>query len=110
MANALSPYYRNSGSLLRHQGAAHRACHLTTMRAAIVEAFKPSIVSFHFGLPPEPLLCRVKASGAAILASATTVDEARWLERRGVDAVVAQGLEAGGRRARSPSNRRTQTA
>jgi nitronate monooxygenase len=49
-------------------------------------------------LPPADLLARVKASGAKILSSATTVEEARWLEARGVDAIIAQGLEAGGHR------------
>ena len=56
------------------------------------------MVSFHYGLPDEPLLERVRATGARILSSATTVDEALWLEQRGVDAVIAQGLEAGGHR------------
>jgi len=55
-------------------------------------------VSFHFGLPSAGLLARVKATGAAILSSATTVEEARWLEAHGVDAIIAQGLEAGGHR------------
>jgi nitronate monooxygenase len=63
---------------------------------ATVEELKPKIVSFHYGLPPEPLLKRVKASGAIVLSSATTVAEARWLEQRGVDAIIAQGFEAGG--------------
>ena len=66
--------------------------------AAILEDMRPPVVSFHFGLPAEPLLERVRATGATILASATTVDEARWLESRGVDAVIAQGVEAGGHR------------
>jgi nitronate monooxygenase len=66
--------------------------------AAILEDLRPPIVSFHFGLPAEPLLQRVRATGAKILASATTVDEARWLESRGVDAIIAQGVEAGGHR------------
>jgi nitronate monooxygenase len=60
--------------------------------------FKPAVVSFHFGLPSPELLARVKGWGAKILSSATTVDEARWLEARGVDAIIAQGLEAGGHR------------
>ncbi|HSR05885.1 MAG TPA: nitronate monooxygenase [Bryobacteraceae bacterium] len=64
----------------------------------LVEQFKPEVVSFHFGLPDPALLARVKASGAKILSSATTVDEALWLERRGCDAIVAQGSEAGGHR------------
>jgi nitronate monooxygenase len=66
--------------------------------AEVVEATRPSVVSFHFGLPDGPLLARVKAAGARIYASATTVAEARWLEARGVDAVIAQGAEAGGHR------------
>lgn len=66
--------------------------------AALVERFRPAVVSFHFGLPDEALLARVRATGALILSSATTVDEARWLAARGVDAVIAQGLEAGGHR------------
>ena len=60
--------------------------------------FKPAVVSFHFGLPAEDLLARVRGWGAKILSSATTVDEARWLEARGVDAIIAQGIEAGGHR------------
>ena len=66
--------------------------------ADALAAFAPPVVSFHFGLPAEPLLARVRAWGAKILSSATTVDEARWLEARGVDAIIAQGVEAGGHR------------
>jgi len=65
---------------------------------ALVEEFKPAVVSFHFGLPAAPLLARVRAAGARILSSATTVDEALWLQAQGVDAIIAQGLEAGGHR------------
>jgi nitronate monooxygenase len=64
----------------------------------VLAEFKPAVVSFHFGLPPEELLARVRGLGAKILCSATTVEEAGWLEARGVDAVIAQGLEAGGHR------------
>ena len=56
------------------------------------------MVSFHFGLPAEPLVDRVRATGATVLSSATTVAEARWLAERGCDAVIAQGAEAGGHR------------
>jgi nitronate monooxygenase len=55
-------------------------------------------VSFHFGLPSDELLAQVRAMGSKILASATTVDEARFLEAHGVDAIIAQGIEAGGHR------------
>ena len=65
---------------------------------AVVEETRPPVVSFHFGLPEAGLLQRVRATGAMILSSATTVEEARWLEARGVDAIIAQGNEAGGHR------------
>jgi nitronate monooxygenase len=66
--------------------------------ADVLEEFRPPVVSFHFGLPSDGLLARVKSWGSTVLSSATTVDEARWLEARGADAVIAQGLEAGGHR------------
>lgn len=61
-----------------------------------VEEVRPELVSFHFGLPPAPLLERVRAAGATLIANATTLQEAAWLKERGVDAIVAQGWEAGG--------------
>lgn len=66
--------------------------------ADVLDEFKPQVVSFHFGLPPDHLLGRVRKIGAKIFSSATTVEEAIWLESNGVDAVIAQGLEAGGHR------------
>ncbi len=66
--------------------------------ADVVEPFAPPVVSFHFGLPAPNLLERVKSWGSRVLSSATTVEEALWLEAHGVDAVIAQGLEAGGHR------------
>uniref|UniRef100_Q07L89 Nitronate monooxygenase n=1 Tax=Rhodopseudomonas palustris (strain BisA53) TaxID=316055 RepID=Q07L89_RHOP5 len=65
---------------------------------ALVEELKPEVVSFHFGLPPRELLDRVKAAGCKVIASATIVREAIWLEEHGVDAIIAQGAEAGGHR------------
>ncbi len=65
---------------------------------AVVEEFRPQVVSFHFGLPEKKLLDRVKATGAKVIGSATTVAEAVWLEQQGCDAVIAQGVEAGGHR------------
>ena len=64
----------------------------------LVEEFQPEVVSFHFGLPDKNLLQRVRRAGAKIISSATSVDEARWLEDQGCDAIVAQGYEAGGHR------------
>ena len=65
---------------------------------AVVEELKPEVVSFHFGLPEAALMKRVKAAGCLVLGCATTVKEALWLEQRGADAVIAQGVEAGGHR------------
>jgi nitronate monooxygenase len=66
--------------------------------AELLTEFKPAVVSFHFGLPSAELLAQVKKCGSKILSSATTVDEAQWLEAHGADAIIAQGLEAGGHR------------
>ncbi|MFK7976978.1 MAG: NAD(P)H-dependent flavin oxidoreductase [Halioglobus sp.] len=64
----------------------------------LLEELAPPFVSFHFGLPEGRLLSRVKATGAKVLSSATTVEEALWLQQNGADAVIAQGVEAGGHR------------
>lgn len=66
--------------------------------AGVIEEYRPEIVSFHFGLPAAELFARVKRTGAKVIASATTVAEARWLADHGVDAVIAMGVEAGGHR------------
>lgn len=78
--------------------------------AELLTEFKPPVVSFHFGLPDEALLARVRSWDARVLSSATTVEEARWLEARGVDAVIAQGLEAGGHRGHFLSDELTSQA
>jgi len=93
----LSPYYAELG--LEPPGTAGPVrTPFDAAAAAVLEQLKPPIVSFHFGLPAEPLLQRVRATGAKILASATTVEEALWLQSKGVDAIIAQGVEAGGHR------------
>ena len=97
--DALQPYFDELGldrSMVTAGGAARRP--FDRDMADVLEAFRPPVVSFHFGLPAPDLLARVKSWGSTILSTATTVDEARWLESRGVDAIVAQGLEAGGHR------------
>ena len=94
----LAPYYAELGiDQSAIQGGPGRLPY-TDEAADLLEQFKPPVVSFHFGLPSEPQVARVKRWGTKILSSATTVEEARWLEARGVDAVIAQGLEAGGHR------------
>jgi nitronate monooxygenase len=64
----------------------------------VVLELKPRVASFHFGLPDTALVKRLKDEGIVIVSSATTVEEALWLEARGADAVIAQGSEAGGHR------------
>lgn len=93
----LTPYYKEYGIEPSLSGAARAAFNKDL--CALVEELKPEIVSFHFGLPAQDLLARVKKTGAKILSSATSVREAVWLERHGCDAVIAQGYEAGGHRA-----------
>lgn len=91
----LEPYYREFDVTPSASGGAVRRSFDETMCVAVENA-RPEIVSFHFGLPDPALLERVRRSGARILANATTVDEGRWLAERGVDAIIAQGWEAGG--------------
>ena len=95
---ALAPYYREFGvdpaSIKPGPGRAP----FDAAAADVLERMRPSVVSFHFGLPSEDLLARVRAVGARIVGCATTLAEARWLAAKGVDAIVAQGVEAGGHR------------
>jgi len=95
---ALQPYYAEFGLDATVVAAGPTRAPFSDEAAAILEAFKPPVVSFHFGLPSASLLQRVRGWGGRILSSATTVEEARWLEANGVDAIIAQGLEAGGHR------------
>lgn len=96
--DALAPYYAEFGIDPTTIPAAPGRQPFTAEAADVLAEFKPPVVSFHFGLPSAELVARVRSWGAKILASATTVDEARWLEAHGVDAIIAQGLEAGGHR------------
>ena len=95
---ALAPYYAEYGLDIDkvEPGAGRRPFDAAACDA--LEPFQPEVVSFHFGLPEPALVERVKGWGAMVLASATTVEEALWLEARGADAVIAQGVEAGGHR------------
>ncbi|HTM60745.1 MAG TPA: nitronate monooxygenase [Burkholderiales bacterium] len=95
---ALAPYYREYGIDAASIAAGPGRAPFSTEAADVLEEFKPAVVSFHFGLPGAEVVRRVRSWGAKILASATTVDEARWLEANGADAIIAQGVEAGGHR------------
>jgi nitronate monooxygenase len=95
---ALAPYYREFGIDADNIPPGAGRSPFDARAAELLAEFKPAVVSFHFGLPSAELLGAVKSWGAKILSSATTVDEARCLEDHGADAVIAQGLEAGGHR------------
>lgn len=94
----LRPYYHELDVAIGADAASGGRAPFSRSAADIVGEFRPAVVSFHFGLPSADLLDAVRSSGAKIISSATTVDEARWLESRGVDAIIAQGAEAGGHR------------
>lgn len=95
---ALEPYYRELGVDSEVGGGPQRSP-FSAETAEVIAPFRPAVVSFHFGLPAPELLAQVKSWGTKVLSSATTVEEALFLEERGVDVIIAQGLEAGGHRA-----------
>jgi nitronate monooxygenase len=94
----LAPYYEELGLDVSTIAAGGGRAPFSPEVADVLDEFRPAVVSFHFGLPSAELLARVRAWGSRVFSSATTVDEARWLDARGVDAIIAQGLEAGGHR------------
>ena len=95
---ALAPYYKQYGIDPAGIPAGPGRAPFSAEFADVLEEYQPAVVSFHFGLPPADLLKRVKSWRSKIFCSATTVEEALWLEAHGVDAVIAQGVEAGGHR------------
>ena len=95
---ALAPYYKEYGIDADRIPAGPGRAPFSPEAADVLADFKPAVVSFHFGLPSADLLARARAWGSKIFSSATTIDEARWLAAQGVDAIIAQGLEAGGHR------------
>ncbi|GHS84271.1 2-nitropropane dioxygenase [Pseudomonas sp. PAGU 2196] len=95
---ALTPYYNEVGADFDAPTPVSNRAPFDEQSCQLVEQLRPEVVSFHFGLPEPHLLQRVKASGAKVLSSATTVEEALWLERNGCDAIIAMGYEAGGHR------------
>jgi nitronate monooxygenase len=94
----LLPYYRAFGLDIDAVPAGPGRAPFGREAAEVLSEFRPAVVSFHFGLPSADLLARVRALGSKIISSATTIEEACWLESHGVDAIIAQGLEAGGHR------------
>ena len=93
----LKPYYTEYGI---DQPSDLGALRLPFSQAVLdaIKPYRPPVISFHFGLPSQALLVQIKAWGAMVLSSATTIEEALWLEANGADIVIAQGIEAGGHR------------
>ncbi|MCP4595377.1 nitronate monooxygenase [Neptuniibacter sp.] len=94
----LSPYYAELDIDPDNVPAGPARTPFNKEMAEIVKEIRPAVVSFHFGLPAKDLLEMVREAGSKIISSATTVEEAIWLEGNGVDAIIAQGVEAGGHR------------
>jgi nitronate monooxygenase len=94
----LKPYYQELGVDPSAPVPSSNRAPFDAAFCEVIEHLEPEVVSFHFGLPADSLLARVKATGCLVISSATTAAEATWLERHGVDAVIAQGYEAGGHR------------
>jgi nitronate monooxygenase len=94
----LAPYYAEYGIDADSIPAGARRDPFSAEALEVLQAFTPAVVSFHFGLPAAHLLAGVKSMGSRVFCSATTVAEAVWLEQQGVDAIIAQGVEAGGHR------------
>jgi len=94
----LKPYYLELGLDADASAPSVNRAPFDEAMCEIVEDLRPEVVSFHFGLPKPALVGRVKAVGCRVLSSATTAEEARWLEGNGCDAIIAQGYEAGGHR------------
>ncbi|MEO5925742.1 MAG: nitronate monooxygenase family protein [Bryobacteraceae bacterium] len=97
--NRLRPHYERLGLDINHVPESPLRAPFDADYCAVVEEVHPEIVSFHFGLPDPSLVARLKQRGITILSSATSVQEAKWLEQNGCDAIIAQGSEAGGHRA-----------
>src|SRR5947209_4777357 len=94
---ALKPFYAEYGIDPNAPVASVQRAPFNAAHCEVVEALKPEVVSFHYGLPSPDLLKRVKAAGCKVMCSATTVAEAKHLDG-GCDAIIAQGNEAGGHR------------
>jgi len=94
----LEAYYRELGLAADTGKNAPTRAPFTAAMCDVVLEFKPKVVSFHFGMPDAALVKRVKDAGLLVISSATTAEEARWLEGHGCDVVIAQGNEAGGHR------------
>lgn len=96
--DALAPYYREHGIDPEVVASVPTRSPFSEEALERIRPFRPPVVSFHFGLPNRDWIDEIKSWGGQIWSSATTLEEAQWLAEHGVDAVIAQGIEAGGHR------------
>jgi nitronate monooxygenase len=95
----LRPHYAHFGLDIDAVAPSRLRMPFDAEACAVVEEIAPAVASFHFGLPEQHFVERLKRRGIKIVSSATSVREAEWLEARGCGAIIAQGAEAGGHRA-----------
>ena len=94
----LGPWYKESGLDEPVDVLPEKRPGFDEAKLELVLELQPPVVSFHFGVPNAQAIRALKDAGITLLSTATTVDEARYLVYAGVDAVIAQGWEAGGHR------------
>lgn len=94
----LAPYFKELETEIERSTKGASRLPFSSDIADAIEPFRPEFISFHFGLPEKKLLDQIKSWGTKILSSATTIEEALWLESHGIDGIIAQGVEAGGHR------------
>ncbi len=94
----LEPYFKEHGLKKSDIPTESGSIPFNQESADLLAEYNPPVISFHFGLPADSLLAQIKNLGAYVLASATNLEEAKWLEANGTDAIIGHGLEAGGHR------------
>jgi nitronate monooxygenase len=97
VSERLAGYYRELGIDVHPEPVSGAPPFGEEMLEVVLE-IRPEVVSFHFGLPDQEAVAAIQETGARVLSTATTVGEAIDLAERGVDAIIAQGAEAGGHR------------
>lgn len=94
----LRPYYRERGLTMPEGPSPPNGPSFDAGKLSLLLALSPRVASFHFGLPEAGMVDRLKTAGIVVISTATTVAEAQALAAGGMDAVIAQGWEAGGHR------------
>ncbi|MFT6285607.1 MAG: nitronate monooxygenase [Halieaceae bacterium] len=97
-SETLAPYFKELQVAPPAASSSSSRAPFNETSLAVLERFCPAVVSFHFGLPEAAAVKAIQSWGGRVIATATTLAEARWLQEHGADGIIAQGLEAGGHR------------